>query len=124
MMSASYRAQLADEASAKARRDGTEPWAPESADEVAGAFDAGSPVIPFLGDHKPDGWAQTPEPPMMVDTSGFGSDSEPALTRGQLETRIIRELEEHPGSGWALVEIGQFQGYLQRYERTGGDDVS
>jgi len=72
--------------------------------------DLGPPFpFPNLGDYVPDGWERIDE--FMVDSSGFGSSSEPADTPEQLRTRIEREIAAHPGEtvGWAIIEVGQFQ---------------
>ena len=72
----------------------------------------GEPVrggFPFVGDYVPKGWTRT-ENVYFVDSSGWGSSSEPALT-------IQRFLEEKviPGRGYAVVEAGQFQVYVAEY---------
>lgn len=60
--------------------------------------------FPFIGSHRPKGWKLVKR--LFVDTSGFGTDNEPALS----VTRLAAALEA--GYGYALVESGQFQGYL------------
>ncbi len=66
--------------------------------------------IPFpnLGDHIPDGYELDGDA-WMIDTSGFGSPGEPALTLDQLFDKL------EVGKAYAFVETGQFQSYLQQY---------
>jgi len=66
--------------------------------------------FPFIGDHEPEGYEPIGDA-LFVDTSGLGDPGEPALTSSQLIDRI------QVGKGYALTTLGQFQGYLQTYER-------
>jgi hypothetical protein len=54
--------------------------------------------------------------------TGWGGETEPALTPGQLMTRLseIRQPYEETGQqvGFAIVETGQFQAVLGVFERT------
>ena len=78
--------------------------------------------IPFIGRHLPKGWERvriTPEfdsnrrgiyaddnggfGAYFVDATGFGRESEPALTAGEFLRRI------RLGYGYAIVEAGQYQ---------------
>jgi hypothetical protein len=72
----------------------------------------GFPIpFPMIGDYVPEGWEADGEP-LFVDTSGFGSPGEPALTMLQL----LDAIEE--GKGYAFTQQGQFQAYLQAFEKT------
>jgi hypothetical protein len=64
---------------------------------------AGYPPFPFpvLGTHRPPGWRMCNT--LFCDSSGFGLETEPALTPSQLQARL------KPGYGYAVVEQGQFQ---------------
>lgn len=97
--------------------------------------------LPFLGDYCPKSWtpliwtdlealdmgdeggqAETDEPvELLVDSSGYGSEYEPALSRRQTERRLITLLEAVEGKGWtlgaAVSEAGQFQCYIRIYRR-------
>ncbi len=54
---------------------------------------------------------------VLVDSSGMGSESEPALTiRGCLEF-IKQQVEESSSRGFAIVSSGQFQVVLGVFER-------
>ena len=59
---------------------------------------------PNLGTYCPDGWKEIDR--LFVDKTGFGSDSEPALTLEQ----FIDKVKE--GYGYAIVEEGQLQLYI------------
>lgn len=86
-------------------------------------------VIPFIGDYRPEDFELVnretlvvPEdvppwkvhdaicdaPYLEVDTPGWGSESEPVLTQSE----FLRVAESNPDIGWALVEVGQFQGVI------------
>lgn len=100
--------------------------------------------LPFLGDYCPKSW--TPlfwkdvgatgagsgyslrasadpedEVQLFVDSSGFGSETEPAMTRRQTERLLAAILESVQGTGWtlgaAVSEAGQFQCYIRLYRR-------
>ena len=70
--------------------------------------DDGVRNAPFIGDYVPEGW--TPTEKYFVDSSGFGSPSEPALTFSQ----FLEHVKE--GYGYAIVESGQFQVYIQEFK--------
>ena len=63
--------------------------------------------FPFIGSYVPKGWEKTGE--FFVDASGFGSESEPALTIPQFINQLTA------GSGYAITEAGQFQVYIGEY---------
>jgi hypothetical protein len=58
----------------------------------------------------PWGWELTGEE-YFVDSSGFGSPGEPALTFDQFATKCTE------GMGYAITEAGQFQVYIAEYRR-------
>ena len=85
--------------------------------------------IPFLGDYLPDGYARDTLQPeydknpngvymgdndgygaFMVDSSGFGSRGEPALTIAEFIERLT------PGY-YAIVEAGQFQVKVGKFRK-------
>jgi hypothetical protein len=96
-----------------AKRDRKRPFVPTDAQRALLAEGkAGRGVsIPFLADHVPAGWETVGEP-LFVDMSGFGGDDEPAMTQPKLFKRIAWSPK---GNGWAMVEHGQFQAYVQEY---------
>jgi hypothetical protein len=57
---------------------------------------------------------------LFVDSSGFGSDSEPALTMDQFKTRLQELLKEHGALDLAIEEQGQFQLYVAVWKVTNG----
>ena len=68
--------------------------------------------IPFIGDYRDPEWAEVPDhEALFVDISGFGRNNEPALSQEQ----FLAKLEA--GYGYALIEHGQFQGYVQKFYR-------
>lgn len=81
------------------------PYAPFDAEEV----DLWPPFpIPNLGTFQPDGWEQT-DTQWLVDGTGHGYDSEPALTVEQFKRRLRAYLMENPGHGFGIVKEGDFQ---------------
>ena len=87
----------------KAKRAGTVPKIFTEEDEVGD--------IPALGKHTPRGWTLLDT--YFVDSSGFGQPGEPAMSRNE----FISLVEGLPGFGWGIVEAGQFQVYVGRYEK-------
>jgi hypothetical protein len=62
---------------------------------------------PNFGDYRPKGWKLKES--YFVDSSGFGSEIEPALTiRGFLA--VVKA-----GLGYAIIEEGQFQCYIGEF---------
>ena len=77
--------------------------------------------IPFIGEWHPRGYATT-DNLYFVDSSGFGTRGERALTQGEFLDNL------RPGFAYAIVEAGQFQVYVQEYKvrtyaRRRGDDA-
>ncbi len=73
--------------------------------------------IPYIGQRVPRGFRAVRDGevgyPLFVDSSGCGRESEPAWTLD----RFLRHVEACGASWWGTVEQGQFQVYVQRYER-------
>lgn len=136
MMSSQQVNQLADEAARRAKREGKKPivfTAEELNDEVKLA--AHVRRIPFVGTYRPAGYKLIPassldfprkdcvcvpwggdeaERYVQVDSSGWGSPNEPALTATQFYD-AIRAIG--PGRAYAIVEAGQFQCVIGIFER-------
>ena len=70
--------------------------------------------IPMIGDRLPRGYKKVGEP-VFCDHSGFGEESEPAMTL----RAFLAYLESHAPSYWGIFESGQFQSYVQEYEKVG-----
>jgi hypothetical protein len=71
--------------------------------------------FPVLGDHRPDGWELVEE--WFCDSSGFGTDDEPALSSRQLKDKL-KEYTRKPGTyGFGVTSVGQFQVYLGVFTR-------
>ena len=114
MMSAYQMNQMADEAAKRAKRNALKPQ----------HFNPEGDRIPFLGDYVPRGfkrveapdcgrWTGAAEGYLEVDSSGFGSDTEPALTQFE----FAEYAEKHPQLLYGIVEAGQFQVVLATFER-------
>jgi hypothetical protein len=118
---------ISDVAAYRAAEEGREPlsiWAAKDATH-----------IPFLGDYTPAGWRralwsdfyETPrvgypwredeEAYFMVDSSGFGSLGEPALTAGEFGAFVTKRQRPSLVYGWAIREAGQFQVVVGAYIR-------
>jgi hypothetical protein len=65
--------------------------------------------FPALGSYKPKGYKLVDT--LFVDSSGFGSENEPALTYNQLINRLV------VGRGYAILKQGQFQCYVGEFVR-------
>jgi len=118
--------QMSDVAAYRAAEEGRYPlsiWKPE---DVRG--------LPFLGDYVPAGWRyaiwsdfyqhprnvwprEDERAHFMVDSSGFGSRDEPALTPSELGDFVMLPQRPQHEYGWAIVEAGQFQIVVQAYVR-------
>ncbi len=113
MMSPSYIAELSRQAARKAAREKKYPLLVEQGDIDAChlLLERGQLPhlgIPFIGDWRPRGYKPVGEP-LFVDSSGFGSASEPALTQREFVARL------RAGYAYAVIEAGQFQCYVQEF---------
>lgn len=112
MMSPSTIRTIQQEAAEKAATERRIPFVYWDGDDLAPPF-----PFPNLGDYTPKGWERTDH--FMVDSSGFGSPGEPALTTDQLVDKIKDTITKNPGKtiGWAVIEVGQFQVVLGQFEK-------
>lgn len=60
---------------------------------------------------------------LFCDSSGFGLDNEPALTKEQLIKKVTRLLQEHTSLHAFITSMGYFQVYLGLYKKTGKSKV-
>jgi len=67
--------------------------------------------FPFLGDYVPAGWQKVEE--YFVDSTGFGTQGEAALTISQFLEKIT------PGHGYAITQSGEFQVKVGEYVKVG-----
>ena len=109
MMSAEYINSLADEAAIEAKRNRKRPVVIQDADILTPEQIAKR--IPNLGSYRPQGWSIQEH--RMADSSGFGSESEPAMTLRQLKAWVL----ENPDDGYGIIEVGQFQVVIGRFTR-------
>jgi hypothetical protein len=79
--------------------------------------------FPNIGDTVPKGWREYGGKGglFFVDSSGFGHPDEAALTADQFIAKIqeilaINDMCEWT-IGWAIVEVGQFQVYVQAFKK-------
>lgn len=107
MMSVEYIQSLADKAGNEARRLRKKPAVISNPLDLQPEQIARR--IPNLGSYRPSGWSIQEH--RMVDSSGFGLESEPALTLNGLK----RWVAEHVGDGFGIVEAGQFQVVIGRF---------
>lgn len=92
-----------DETSRKASNKKVKPYVAKS-DHDEGVF-----KCPNFGYYRPNGWEVVNE--YFVDSSGLGSESEPALTVGQFLAKVRK------GYGYAITEEGQFQIYISEFKK-------
>ena len=92
-----------DEAYRKARACHAKPYVAET-DGDEGVF-----KMPALGCYKPDGWETSNK--YFVDSSGWGSENEPALTVKHFLTLVKK------GRGYSIASAGQFQVHINEFTR-------
>ena len=97
--------------SRKAARDsaraGVVPLLVEEEDLEPGVLERHLRGVPFIGDRVPRGYRKVED--WFVDTSGWGSEDEPAMTQRAFLAKVR---ENGAGYAYALTEVGQFQGYV------------
>lgn len=111
-MSSAYIAELAAEAADRARDYGLTPLAFESLHDVDRNFGR----VPNLGDYRPSGWKLAEH--KLVDKTGWGYESEPALSVSRLKEWMKSHLTDAATSGWGIIEEGQFQIVVGRFIRS------
>lgn len=99
---------MSDKASRAAARKNRKPYVPYDETEIKQLMPTD---LPFLGDHVPDDWEAVGEA-KFCDSFGLGTDHEPANSVPQWRTWM----QSQPGMGFAVVEAGQFQCYVQAYQ--------
>lgn len=100
----------ADEAAAKARDEGLEPYVFDTKPSLYNPY-----PFPFLGSFVPKGWQQTKY--YLVDSSGFGAPDEPAMTIEQFHDHVLETIEADPETGFAIIQNGQFQVKISEYKK-------
>ena len=109
MMSGSQIADMSRQAARKAAREKKYPLIVEAEDLKNGiAWAMKILQFPFIGTWRPRGYTPT-ENLYFVDSSGWGSAGEAALTQEEFFAKL------RPGFAYAVVEAGQFQVYVQEY---------
>jgi hypothetical protein len=71
--------------------------------------------FPVLGNYIPKGWDRIDE--LFCDSSGFGTEDEPALSVNGLIQKIEDYIDEYSEKtvGFALTQCGEFQTYVGVY---------
>jgi hypothetical protein len=116
MLSLESVKDIAQEAAREAEEEGREP------SSIKG-FDPAAPRdfirrIPFLGDYIPRGW-EHPEliDDLFVDSSGQGSDYEPALSVNQFAAKLHEFQISGINWGFGISQAGEFQVYIRIYRQ-------
>ena len=104
MFSAETIRSMQREAASEAARQGKTPVIIDQHDLDDGRI----PQIPFIGDYVPAGWTKL-DKDYFVDSSGFGSEGEGALTMRRFLATLV------PGHGYAVTEAGQFQVHVGEF---------
>lgn len=117
MMSLQAIRDLSEQAAKRAKRERKLPMVFSETQRAMLADGEIGPVrcIPNLGDYRPKGWKLVDE--HFVDSSGFGSAGEPAMTIGDFCKLVAKHDADR---GWGLTQEGQFQVYVGEFE-LGGD---
>ena len=108
MMSGATIRELSAQAARRAAREHRIPLIVEQEDMAT--LETHIRHIPNFGDYRPKGWALVDS--VFVDSSGWGTDTEPALSFTQFVDWVKAQ---GPGFGYALVEEGQFQVYVGKF---------
>ncbi len=103
---------LADQQARRAAREGQQPYVPFDAEEVRQYGVSTKIPFPNIGSYRPKGWLLLEDKTMLVDSSGFGSWGEPALTLPGFRAKVLEYMQENPKLGYAIIEEGQFQVYI------------
>ena len=96
------------EKTATAKAEGTTPFLIKSQEQIDNM-----PPFPFphIGDYVPEGYKEMGT--YFVDSSGFGSSGELALTINEFKRKM------KIGHSYAIIEAGQFQVYVTEFRKVG-----
>jgi hypothetical protein len=115
MFSPQYIRELSRKAAAKSVRQKKLPytvWPEDLVEWKAKLGEGKTPTLPFpfIGDRNPRGYKKLKE--FFVDSSGFGLESEPALTVRSFVDKL------QANRAYAITEVGQFQVYVAEFLKT------
>ena len=110
-------AAMSDEAAREAASLNKVPYVPWDRREVDAYGVSRTIPFPNLGAHRPIGWRLVEH--RLVDAYGWGDESEPALTPRGMRAWVTEHLTS--GSGYAIIEVGQFQVVVGRFERSSAE---
>lgn len=112
---------LNQDAARASRKAGKEPWVPTAAErlQMARGIVPEGARLPYLGDYVPRGWRRSEAEDLFIDTTFEGYIGPSSDERGTPNLPRAMQLVsgDAEGTGYAMTEHGQFQGYLGRYER-------
>jgi hypothetical protein len=114
MLSIQYIRAESDRAARKAAKANRQPYVIYDEEEVN---ESRSWPFPFIGHFVPEGWEKVDE--LFCDSSGFGSESEPALTQRALRAKLLEYVRADETFGFAITEVGQFQCHVGVYKANG-----
>jgi len=117
MMSIATIHEMSRKAARKAAREHKIPFMVEAED--MGHIENVLHGIPYIGTYVPKGYKRVDS--YFVDSSGFGSESEPAMTFGAFCKKVR---ERGPGYAYAITEVGQFQVYVGVYVKGGNKKLN
>jgi hypothetical protein len=114
MLSIQYIRAESDRAAREAARAGKKPYVIYDEEELQATR---SWPFPFIGHFVPKGWEKVEE--LFVDSSGFGSEDEPALTQRSFRAKLLEYVRANETYGFAITEVGQFQCGVGVYKANG-----
>jgi hypothetical protein len=106
MMSLDAIHAINDEKAEEARMEGKTPFVVVSPASILPPF-----PFPHIGSYRPSGWNLIET--YFVDSSGFGSEGEAAMTVEEFMDAI------KPNHGYAIIEAGQFQVRVGEFVKEG-----
>jgi hypothetical protein len=110
MFSREYIESMNRKAARDAAKQRQEPYVPFDAEEIE---DLSCLPFPFLGTYKPKNWKKVEE--LFCDSTGFGSEAEPALNVTALKKKMLENLDKPGTYGYSILECGQFQAWVGVY---------
>jgi hypothetical protein len=111
MMALSEIKRISDQAAKSAAISKKEPYVPFDETEIKDTRF----TIPMLGSYVPKGWVQVES--LFCDTSGVGTDNEPAMTLNQLKSKMLEYAKKKGTYGYGITEEGQFQCHVGVFEK-------
>jgi hypothetical protein len=114
MLSYTAIRELAQDAARAAQDAGTRP-ASTADPEFLHKLLTDTLEVPFLGEYVPEGWVKSDLDDLFVDSSGWGSPGEPALTLDAFKEKLAGYAKTGDTYGFGVSQAGQFQVYVSIY---------